>query len=276
MNRERIVWVSLILFGFLVQGLYSFDDQDILNKAKQYLFDKEWNKALTLLDQIISEYPDSKFTGIVRFYRAKCYKEQKKLKRAHEEFKHYLSRSRNMILREEANVALIDICLQLYKKEDNHNYIRQVLSYLKNRNKTLQYYAAVQLSYLKDKSVSRKAVPVLVGIVENERDQKLQDLAKIALMRIDPQEMKRISTKGVSHSATLNIYVYSKEKKKTVFKVAFPYGLAKFVLDALPDDILDTIVGEGYSIPAILDSIVKGKKIFQMEDKDNKIKIWIE
>jgi predicted negative regulator of RcsB-dependent stress response len=276
MKKGKVICLGIILLSLLANGLYSSDDQNTLNKAKQYLFDKEWDKALNLLDQIVSEYPGSKYIGLVRFYRAKCYKEQGKLKDAYEEYKYYLGRSGNMILKEEANVALIDISLQLFKLEKDNDYIDQVLAFLKNRNKTLQYYAAVQLSYLKNKKISRMAIPVLVRIVKYETDEKLKDLAKIALMRIDPGELKKVSPEGISNAAILKIHVFSKEKKKIVISLVLPYGFAKFALEALPNYILESIAGEGYSISGILDSIVKGKKIFQMEDEEHKIKIWIE
>ena len=51
---------------------------------------------------------------------------------------------------------------------------------MNNKETTIRYYAAFKISRIKNKNISREAVPVLKEILESEEDPDLQDRAKIA------------------------------------------------------------------------------------------------
>ena len=61
---------------------------------------------------------------------------------------------------------------------------------LDDKNKVVSYYAAFKLSYLPERQIAARALPVLLTILDREKDDELRDRAKIAVMRMDPARLK--------------------------------------------------------------------------------------
>ncbi len=147
---------------------------------------------------------------------------------------------------------------------------------MRSPNKIVRYYAAFKLSYIKDKSVSGRAVPVLKGIVEDERDPELRDRARIALLRVDPGALKEVGDDrhGV-RARILRIQVLEAGKKKVDINI--PWALADLALQAIPDEEKSVMRKKGYDLDRIISELAKmGSSIIEINDGSSVIKIWIE
>ena len=274
--RKKYISISMILFMLLTQGLvFSQQAEDLYERAKLYLFDKEWKLALAQLDKLIRDFPKSKLYSLALFYRAKCHEELKRPEKALDNYTDFLKISKNKSLNEEANIAIIDLSYYLYKKGEK-NQINRITSFLKKKNLMVQYYAAFKLSYVKDKKIARIAVPVLKRMIAEEDDPELIDRAKIALMRINPDYLKTIPSKNGYEKSFLKIRVYSKKLKMETISVNILFGLAKLALDALPDESKAILKEKGYNVNNIIKTLTSGMEILKIEDEEHIYKIWIE
>ena len=273
----KIKYISILLILlFLSQGLIAEQqDNNLFEKAKLYLFDKEWNRALIQLNTLIQNFPQSKLYPLSLFYKAKCLEELKKPKEALENYSGFLKISKNRSLMEEANIAIIDLCFYLYKKGEK-GYIKTITRYLKKKNRMVQYYAAFKLSYAKEKRIAEPAVPVLKKMIEEEDDPELIDRAKIALMRINPSYLKAISKKRDIAKLILKIRIFDKKTKKESLSLNIPFVLAKLALNALPEEGKEVLQEKGYDIDSIIKTLTSSNEILRIENESTIYKIWIE
>lgn len=273
----KIKYISILLILlFLSQGLIAEQqDNNLFEKAKLYLFDKEWNRALIQLNTLIQNFPQSKLYPLSLFYKAKCLEELKKPKEALENYSGFLKISKNRSLMEEANIAIIDLCFYLYKKGEK-GYIKTITRYLKKKNRMVQYYAAFKLSYAKEKRIAEPAVQVLKKMIEEEDDPELIDRAKIALMRINPSYLKAISKKRDIAKLILKIRIFDKKTKKESLSLNIPFVLAKLALNALPEEGKEVLQEKGYDIDSIIKTLTSSNEILRIENESTIYKIWIE
>ena len=197
MKYARIV-VAIALTGVLGAGAFAQTraDERLYEEAKVLIFDKNWEAAQTKLDKLLEEFPESSLKEPALFYRAKCLGERRDRAReafgAYEDFlKAVPPGGRNASLIEDAEVSLIDLAFELYEKGERAK-LAAIEDRLRSSNKVIRYYAAFKLSYFKDKGISGRAVPVLKGIVDGERDAELRDRARIALLRVDPGALREV------------------------------------------------------------------------------------
>jgi tetratricopeptide (TPR) repeat protein len=251
------------------------DDDALMGKAKQDLFDRNWNAALKKLDQLIDRSPNSSHYSMALFYKGRCLKELNKSKQALATFTQYLEVSKNMGLKEEALKEIIDLNFQLAKGTDRH-YLKAIVDFLDSKDAMVRYYAAFKLSYAKDKKMAEKAVPVLKRIVRNDDDEDLVDRAKLALMRINPRFLKEDSETRPPAIRLLCMSVYDKKEKKETFAITFPFGLAKLALEAIPEEEKELIKKEGYNLDRILETLTRVPEVIKIEGDDVIFKIWVK
>ena len=250
-------------------------DSELFNKAKLSLFDKQWQQALQDLDTLIDNYPDSSFLPLALYYKAKCFEETGRPLEAVKIYETYIGISGNEGLREEASVAIIDMYALLGKGGDA-GYYNKVRGFLDSKTLSVRYYSAFKLSYVRDKTIARAAVPVLKRIVAVETDQELVDRANIALMRIDPSYLKKTAKRNVANPTVLKIRVFNKKSKKDSLSLNIPFALARLALDALPADDREKLKNAGYNIETIIESLVETGEILKIAGAEEVLRIWIE
>jgi len=253
-------------------------DNELYERAKLAMFDKKWDLALVELDRLIRDFPDSGNFSQALFYRAKCLEEQRQLKPALDAYHRFLKTSANENLAEEAQVAIIDIGFTLFQNGEKP-FLQKIIDFLAHPRKTVRYYAAFKLSYAVDKTAAGKAVPVLKQIVADEKDNELQDRARIALMRINPDLLKKepaASPQGDRGRTMLRIRIINKKDKHDRADISFPFVLAQLALEALSEDDRRLLKKKGYDLDRILRSLNEGLEIMTFEDEESLIKIWLE
>jgi len=247
----------------------------LLEKAKLELFDRNWDAALKKLDHLINAFPNSSHYPLALFYKGRCLEEQKKAKAALAVYTEYLKISKNKSLSEEATIAIIEMNYRLYKNGEKQ-YVKRITEFLKSKERTVRYFAAIKLSHAEDKKVAGAAVPVLKNIVATENDEELVDRAKLALMRINPTYLKEISKARGIEKRSVNIRIYHKKLKKETLSINIPFALAKLALEALSDEDKKLLEKKGYNLDRLLNTLSDVPEIIRIEGDDVIFKIWVE
>jgi tetratricopeptide (TPR) repeat protein len=252
------------------------NETEIFNRAKLALFDRKWDQALAELNRLQELFPSSSYYSQVLFYKGNCFEEKKMPKKALENYNAFLNVSRNESLKEEATRSIIDLNFILHERTGEKKYLERIIRLLESRSAFVRYYAAFKLSYLKNKSTASRAVPVLNEIIKKESDRDLVDRARLALMRIDPDFLKKSPKPKSLEGRILRIQVYDKKTKRTSFSFNFPFMLARLALDSLPEKEKKLLRDKGYDLDKIVETLVDTGEILRIENKDGVIKIWIE
>lgn len=177
-------------------------DKSIFNKAKLLVFDEEWDGALKLLNEIEDKYPNSQYLSMSYFYKGKCNEELEHKEKAIRNFELYLINSENDSLSEEAEISIINNSFNLYEK-GNDKYLKKITGRLSSFNRSVRYYAAFTLSYAKDKKIAKESIPILKKILFDEEDKDLIERAKLAILRISPDELTKINKNKTKISKTI-------------------------------------------------------------------------
>lgn len=268
----RIVTVALMV-GLAVAACAT--EQDLLNRAKLLLFDQKWEQALDTLDTFLDTNPPTNEAAQAMYYRAGCLKELDRHRDAIAAYEDYLGISRNATLREEAVIGIIDLSHTLAQRGDRKAADRLV-AYLDHDESTIRYYAAFRLSYARETSLARKAIPVLQRILRTERDTELKERARLALLRIDPTVLKQEKASTSVSGSVLKIRVVEKGSGEAKVSVTIPLALARLALSALPQEEKDRLAEEGYDLDSIMDLMVQTGEMIRIEDEEATIRIWIE
>lgn len=279
---------KIIILNFLILFLASFHlqayvqtqpDENLFQEAKILIFDEKWEKAQEKLEELIERYKESPWFSQALFYRAKCMEKQggKEVEAlaAYVEFNQLEDRSRS--LAEESEISIIDLAYELYRK-GKRNYLKEIEKRLSSYNKVIKYYAAFKLSYLKDKKVAAKGIPILKEIVKKERDDELRDRAKIALLRVDPKALKDFEEERYERKARiLKIRVYNKLEKKLKLSLNIPWALADLAFGAIPEEERVLMRKKGYDLDKIVKELMEFEgNIIEIEGEEIIIKMWID
>jgi len=255
-------------------------DEKLFEEAKILIFDKRWEAAQDKLENLLNRYPQSPMRDQALFYRAKCLSERGgREKEAIEAYESYVrdvkASNRNASLIEDSEISIIDLAFGLYEKGEKR-FLDAIDGRLGSPNKVIRYYAAFKLSYVKDKTVSGRSVPVLKRIIESEPDAELKDRAKIALLRVDPGALKAVGDEpSRAHTRILKIQVIEGGKKKVDINI--PWALADLALQAIPEEEKSVMRKKGYDLDRIINELAKTKSsIIEINDDGSVIRIWIE
>lgn len=278
--RKVIINLGIFLLVSMLLQAYAQvkPDEKLFREAKILIFDKEWKEAQGKLEELLENYPKSPWFSQAIFYKAKCLEEQKgKELEALNEYKKYIKlKGRSESLTEESERSIINLALELYKR-GKKSYLKEVEKRLSSSNKVVKYYAAIKLSYVKDKKVATRGIPVLKEIIKKERDYELRDRAKIALLRIDPKALKDFEEERYERKAKiLKIRAWKKGEKDPYLKINIPWALADLALGAISEEEKALMREEGYDLDRIVKELTEIGEIIRIEDKDTIIKIWID
>ena len=286
--RYKKCAVLLVAAGFVLAAMVmpasaGERDETLFKEAKILIFDKQWDAAREKLETLMDDFPRSPFFGQALFWVGKCLQETEGREAdALRTFRLYLQREDEAKgLDEEAEFAVIELAFKLFEK-GRKSFIGEVEDRLESPNTKVRYFAALQMSYVADKKVARKAVPVLKEILGKETDDRIRDRAKIALLRIDPDEYRDVEDRpAIRAPKVLHIEIRSLIKKDEVFSLAIPWALADLAINAIPDEERDEIRRElrkkGHNLDRILQDLSEFRgKIFEIRTEDSIVKIWIE
>lgn len=256
-------------------------DEKLFQEAKILIFDKKWENAQAKLEELLEKYPKSPWLSQAVFYRAKCLEERgEKKAQALQAYTSYLElKERSLSLSEESERSIINLACDLYEKGEKP-YLQEVEKRLSSSNMVIRYYAAIKLSYVSDKKIAAKAIPVLKEILAKERDEELRDRAKISLLRIDPDALKDLEEQRYEKGIlVLKIRIYKEGKDIPTVKIDIPWALADLALKAISDRDKQIMRKEGYDFDRIIKELLENEgKIFDFHDEESgtTIKIWIE
>ena len=269
--------VALILLSWFFSGILAAQTEPhAFEKAKMLIFDKQWAAALKELDKVIVNQADGRYYAPALFYRGKCQEELGAKKQALESYENFVKASGSSNLAEEARISIIDLAAALYRNGEK-NYLQKMLESLGHKNKVVSYYAAFKLSYLPDRKIAVRALPVLQAILDKEKDEELRDRAKIAVMRIDPARLREMA--GPQKSAAgkiLKIRIFDKRDKQATVSLNIPLALADLALKSLSAEQKRALQKKGHNPDRILDQLTgQGLKI-DIQDEESVMRIWVE
>lgn len=278
----RKIGAYLIIFSFasfLLAYAQVKPDEKLFQEAKILIFDEKWEEAQEKLEELLEKYPRSRWSSQAVFYRAKCLFEQRRKEvEALKAYESYLQLKRkNESLAEESEISIMDLAFRLYER-GRKSYLKEVEKRLTSSNKVVKYYAAIKLSFVKERSFAAKAIPVLKEIVEEEEDAEFRDRAKIALLRIDPDVLKDVEENRFERRARiLKIRIYEEGKEEPKLAINIPWALADLALAAIPEKEKAMMRKEGYDLDKIIEELRKMKgDIIEIIAEGKIIKIWIE
>jgi len=278
--KKSILYIGILLAVFFLLHAYAHaqPDKKLFEEAKILIFDKEWKKAQEKLEQLMDEYPDSRWFSQAMFYRAKCLKEQGGKERdalkAYQEYIKRKDRSSSLIVDAEGDI--IELAYELYEK-GGRSYLSEIEERLAHSNRVVRYIAAIVLSQVEDKKVTAKAVPVLKEIIQKEKDHELRDRAKIALLRIDPDALKELEDE-MPESRALLLKIRIWKHGKLTLKIDIPWALADLVFGSMSEEEKAELRREGYDPDTITKTLMQKGEIITIENPEEGtvIKIWIE
>jgi len=279
-KKSGITLIIILCVSFVVQAYAQVDPgEKLFQDAKILIFDKQWEEAQEKLEKLIDDYPESPWHSQAVFYLGKCLQEQPgKEVKALKAYKDYIQLDeQNKQLVEESEVSIIELSFKLYDK-GKKSYVKEIERRLSSPNRVIKYMAAFKLSYARDKKTARKGLPVLMEILEEEKDDEFKDRAKIAVLRVDPDALKDFEEERYEGKAKmLKIRVYEEGKKKLKFSLDIPWALADLALAAIPDEEKESMRREGYDLDKIIRELTKVKgNIIEIKSEDSVIKIWID
>jgi len=273
---KKKIFLALLLLCSWLAVMGAGDDQSAFEKAKLLIFDRQWAAALTQLDEVIDRHPESRYYATALFYRGKCQEELGEKKQALGSYEQFVANAGGSNLAEEARISIIDLAAELVQGGEKE-FLPKMLDLLGNENKVVSYYAAFKLSYLPDRAVAARALPVLQAILDNEKDEELRDRAKIAVMRIDPARLKAMDRQDRGPvGQMLKIHIFDKRRRKEEVSLSIPLALADLALKALSDEQKRALQRKGYDLDGIMNQLTaKGVKI-DIQEEDEMIQIWVE
>ncbi len=254
-------------------------DEADLQAIKLLIFDEKWDEALTRLDEFLKRYPSSPLKPQALFMRARSLAQLPgRTEEALMAYENYLQiKPGSISLTEEAELAIINLAGDLVA-QGKKEYAPKIESRLLSPNKVVRYYAAFKLSYLKEKSLAEKSIPVLKEIISQEKDAELRDRAKIALLRVSPRELSELEEKNRAEKPlVLKIKVEKKGKKEPEVYISIPWTLADLALRSIPEKEKERLRQQGYDIERLKRDLSQaGGQIIEIRDEDTIIKIWLE
>ena len=252
-------------------------DERVSQEIKTLVLDEKWGEAQTRLDDFAVRYPQSPYYGQAVYYRARCLENQEGKERAAlNSYKEYLRlKDGNKNLIEDAEVSIIDLAMKLYDA-GNKTFVREVEERISSSNKVVRYYAAVQLSYVKEKRIADRSVPVLKQILKDEKNAELRDRAKIALMRVSPEALADVEEPlSARKPRMLRIFIGGDRGERIEFSI--PWSLADLALGALSEEDKAALRAKGYDIAKIIRDLQSAKgNIIEIIADGKRFKIWLE
>ncbi|MBM3295084.1 MAG: HEAT repeat domain-containing protein [Candidatus Aminicenantes bacterium] len=274
-----IVVLALVALGSPIGSQEA--DELHFREIKLLIFDEKWAEALGRLDDFLARFPSSPSTGQALYYKGKCLDHLAGRERAAmEAYQTYLRRGdKNKSLAESAEIAVIDLALKLAAKGDR-SYLPDVVERLESPDKNVRDYAAIQLSYAKERRDAERSIPGLKRILREETNPEVRDRAKIALARLAPKELEEeMEEPAFSRKQMLHFQIVDRRTGKNVFALNIPWILGDLAFSAISADDRASLRAKGYDLDKILKELKSGKgTILEVDDEDSgkTFRIWLK
>lgn len=264
-------------------------DQEVFNQAKVLMFDKKWEEARGAFQRIIRDYPSSGVVPQAYFFSARCLQLQGKFQEAIPAYQDFLSRyPAEPFLPAEARNAVVEMSASLFEKGDA-SYKDLLLAGLGDSRKEVRYFTALRCSYLEDRQLNSRVVPILKEITRDETERDLVDRARIALLRIDPKalSLQKPGEKTAEDDAPragksvdtrlFHLEVIEEGSSKPRVELKIPVSLAQLAVAALDESTRREMRRKGIDVDNIWESLKRmgPTDILTFRDGRNVVKIWI-
>ncbi len=281
--RKTILFLCVLFIIAAAVPVYggAQSDGDLFTEAKILIFDKQWEKAQKILEEILEDHPDSRYYTQALFYKGKCLEEQKgKDADAVAVYKRFLRQNdASDNLKEEAENSIVDLAIRLFEN-GKRAYLGEAEKRLQSSNRVIRYYAAIQLSFVKDQRASESALPILKEILEETRDEELRNRAKLAILRIDPDAFEEFGEEMDTGGArVMYIRIYKDGLQRPSLKLNIPWALADLAFAAISREDKARIREQGYNLDKIVRQLLEMRgEVLEIYDADDgvTIKIWIK
>jgi len=287
MNKR--VGTALLAFGLAAAFLAAAEapppqsgaEDKAFQEIKLLIFDERWSDALDRINGFLGRFPRSPWVSQASYYRAKSLaRMDDREAEALEAFNRYLDfKDRSPSLAEDAENSIVELALKLYDRGDR-GAIDNAEKRLESENRDVRYFAAIRLSYVKDKRIAERTVPVLKEILRREPAGELRDRARIALLRVAPRELDEPAEDRAERNVRMfRVEVTDERTGTSIVSLRIPMALADLVLGALPEEELRTLRAKGYDVPRIVKDLRETRgMVISIRDPDSLklIKIWIE
>ncbi|UCF36690.1 MAG: hypothetical protein JSU96_18045 [Acidobacteriota bacterium] len=275
-RRCRLRNIFILLVPLCLSPTLASSAENLFQDAKLAMFDQRWEYALDRLDELQRDYPKSGLIPQSHFYQARALEKLGRKEPSLLRYESFLSLGPSITaLETEAKYSVARLSCELYEA-GNRAYIDRAYSALEDPNSELRLVAAVQLSYVSDSRVNRRAVPILQESVSNSRDSEVQNQATLALLRIDPKLLGEDRSKGSAANSSKRLHVVISEGGAESFKMSLPLSLTQLLISALPDEAKEHLRAKGLNPDNLLDELSKADEILEVRDGETSIKIWVK
>jgi hypothetical protein len=251
--------------------------EELMRSAKLAIFDQNWQDALTTLRRLQSEHPRSPVALQSQFYEARVLENLGNEEQAIRTYEEFVGDSpQNSTLAREARSSIVKLSTRLYRA-GNTRYIDRTIEALDSPDQELRFLAAVQLSYIRDPDINRKAVPILQAARSRRGSAEIENQATLALLRIDPKLLEAGEKEAPPDKGRRTLSVAILVDGEETFKLSFPLSLARMLFSALPDDAKEDLNEEGLNPENILQQLESGNEIIEVRSSDGEVfRLWIE
>jgi len=275
--------LALALLGGLLPGAAAAEpDAEALRQAKALFFDRQYADARDAWQGVL-EAEGGNDASPALYWIARSSESLGESERALAEYGRYLAaRPADRTLVEEAKTSRIALAVKLAKagKPAHAAIAREAL---KDPNRTVRYFAALQLASLGPEK-GKPAVPVLREILDQEKDDDLKERAKLALLRVDRSALPAVAAAPPRQArgkeiAWVRVRIYKRGESKPNVAINLPVALADLVFKALPDDAIEELRKEGYDARSFWQALKKTgpAEILTIEGKDGeRVQVWLE
>jgi hypothetical protein len=283
----------LLALTWVVPPLRAESDPERMRAAKELVFDKKYAEARTVWQTIVGAAKGAE-ADTASFWVARCSEGLGENERALKEYGAFLDRRpADRALAEEARTSRVGLATRLYRA-GRKEHLSVVTTALAEDNKTVRYYAALQLASL-GAPVGLPAVPVLKQIIAREKDEDLVERAKLGILKLDPSALTTLAPPAPAaapkaapapgaapapHPAGwIRVRVYEKGRSEPEVSINLPLALAEMVFKSLPDEARRELRLKGYDADNFWERLRKlgpAEIIDIRGDDGEKIQIWIE
>lgn len=273
----RPMVVSLIVVSLLAVPLTAAQrtqQSELLREGKLALLDGRLEKAIETLERLQERFPDGSYFWDAVFFEAQALERLHRKEDALRRYRDLVDHTADHPLREQAELSLVELSVALYE-EGVDAYVEQALAALESSREALRQVAALRLSYVKDHDIAVRAVPVLKRLAASS-DAEVRNQATVALLRIDP-ELLQGNQAGPQPSERKGLLKMVWEEEGEKVTLSFPISLARMLINALPQHVLDEIRREeGIDAGKLMNRLEEGEGRIEVEANGFKLKIWIE
>ena len=185
LKKTGIVFIVLALTTSILLAQDKNDIKELYQEAKKKTFTREWRVAITLFEELLDKYPESKYSDDAKFWVGYCLEHlPDQREEAFEVYSELVNDKPNSSWVDDALVHQIDLAEQ-FVAEGRIAYKEFLYKQMKKESADIQYRAAIALG----RSGDKRALPVLQKM---QTDEDYGDLARdlMAVLQTDRMPVK--------------------------------------------------------------------------------------